>query len=258
MTIAQDKLAPEVLVGLAGVSTATVSMQLLKRGFRNVFIRNARPLNPGACRFAAEAFTLRFIPMREDLSRPEVLADPEYPPRKAIEAVPPGHALVVDCRGEQGAGVTGDILATRLQQRGVAAIVADGPMRDGAAVAALGFPVFCNGHAAPASLAVHFGADLERPIACGGVAVLPGDVLVGDEDGVIVVPRALAPEIARDDAEQEALETFLQAKVAEGRPIVGTYPPNQATLEEFEAWRAGRGGPGVRARRKIPRASASF
>lgn len=228
-------LAPDSLEKLAGISTASVTMQLLKRGLRQVFIRDARPLRPEMPSFATEAYTLRFIPMREDLSRTEILGDPEYPPRKAIEAAPPGTALVIDARGRTDAGVAGDILAARLKVRGVAALVSDGPVRDAAAVAATGLPVYCNGAAAPASLNIHFGADLERPIACGGVAVFPGDVLVGD--GVVVVPRALADEVARDGETQEALEAFLKARIEAGSPIPGTYPPNQATLDAYEAWR---------------------
>jgi regulator of RNase E activity RraA len=154
---------PEIIDRLHGVSTATLTMQLLKRGLRNCFIVGARPLNPSACQFAAEAYTLRFIPMREDLSRVEILGDPEYPPRKAVEDIPPGAAMVIDARGEMGAGVIGDILAARMQERGVAAVVSDGPVRDGVAVAAGSLPVFCAGSAAPASLNVHFGADLQCP-----------------------------------------------------------------------------------------------
>jgi len=227
----------DVLKQFAGISTATLTMQLLKRGLRNCFIVGARPLNPAVCHFAAQAYTLRFIPMREDLSRVEVLGDPEYPPRKAVEDIPPGHAMVIDARGELGAGVIGDILAARMAERGVAAVVSDGPVRDGVAVAAGSLPVFCAGSAAPASLNVHFGADLQRPVACGGVAVMPGDVLVGDSDGVVVVPQAMAEEVARDGAEQEQLENFLKQRVEAGHPTIGTYPSNQATLQAYDDWK---------------------
>lgn len=225
------------LEALRGVSTATITLQLLKRGHRNCFIVGARPLNAAPRPFVAEAYTLRFIPMREDMSRPEVLGNVDYPPRKAIEAIPPGQALVIDCRGDLRAGVAGGILATRLRLRGAAAMVADGPMRDGAELAAMDFPVYCAGSAAPASIAVHFGAGLQEPIACGGAAVFPGDVVAGDADGVVVVPRALAPEIARDGAEQERLEAFLLRRIEAGRPIFGTYPPNEETLRDYEAWK---------------------
>ena len=239
-TTSEGPLADETLERLRAVSVATVTMQLLKRGLRHAFIQGSRPLNPQHARFAAEAYTLRTIPMREDLCTPELLADPDYPQRKAIEACPPGQVLVCDCRGEQGAGALGDILITRLKVRGVAAFVADGPMRDAAAVAAIAFPTFCTGSAAPASLAVHFAAAVQDPIACGGVAVFPGDVLVGDPDGVCVVPRGLADDVAHDAGEQELVEEFILERVQDGAPVPGTYPPNEATLAAFEAWRRDR------------------
>jgi len=146
-------------------------------------------------------------------------------------------ALVIDARGEPGAGVIGDILTARLQERGVAAVVSDGPVRDGVAVAAGALPIFCPGFAAPASLHVHFGADLQSPIACGGVAVIPGDILVGDNDGVVVIPAAMAQDIARDGAEQERLEGFLKCRVEAGHPTIGTYPPNEETLQGYDDWK---------------------
>jgi regulator of RNase E activity RraA len=146
-------------------------------------------------------------------------------------------ALVIDARGEPGAGVIGDILTARLQERGVAAVVSDGPVRDGVAVAAGALPIFCPGFAAPASLHVHFGADLQSRIACGGVAVIPGDILVGDNDGVVVIPAAMAQDIARDGAEQERLEGFLKSRVEAGYPTIGTYPPNEETLQAYDDWK---------------------
>lgn len=242
MTDPQAKsLAADTLATLARITTATVTMQLLKRGLRNVFMAGAKRLAAGGPRLVGEAYTLRFIPMREDLSRPEVLGDPQYPPRKAIEEVPAGQVLVIDCREDTTAGAVGDILVTRLRKRGVAGVVTDGPVRDAEGVAAVGLPIFCAGAAAPASLNRHFGADVQRPIACGGVAVFPGDVVVGDGDGVVVIPRHLADEVARDGAEQELLEEFLLLKVAEGRPTIGTYPPSAETRREYEAWKAARG-----------------
>ena len=236
----ETSLAADTLERLRAVSVATVAMQLLKRGLRHPFVQGARPLNPQRARFAAEAYTLRTIPMREDLSTPEVLADPEYPQRKAIEACPPGQALVCDCRGEQRAGILGDILITRLMVRGVAAIVADGPMRDSAAVAAVEIPTFCTGSAAPASVAAHFAAAVQDPIACGGVAVFPGDVLVGDQDGVCVIPRAIADDVARDAGPQELLEEFVLERIRDGASVPGIYPPTEATLAAFEIWRRDR------------------
>ena len=239
-TTSNRPLADKTLERLRAVSVATVTMQLLKRGLRLIFIQDARPLSPQHARFAAEAYTLRTIPMREDLSTPEVLADPEYPQRKAIESCPPGQALVCDCRGVRSAGILGDILITRLMVRGVAAFVADSPMRDAAAVAALEFPTFCTGSAAPASLAAHFAAAVQDPIACGGVAVFPGDVLVGDSDGVCDVPRDIADDVARAAGEQELMEAFILERIRDGAPVPGSYPPDEAPLATFEVWRRDR------------------
>ncbi|MBL29294.1 MAG: ribonuclease activity regulator RraA [Rhodospirillaceae bacterium] len=225
-----------VIEQLKGCSTATLTMQLLKRGFRNQFIVGVGALNPEASRFAGVAYTLRNIPAREDLSRPEVQADPRYPQRLAIEETPAGSVLVMDCRGDQRAGMAGGILAIRLMQRGVVALVADGPMRDTPELERLAFPIFCSGAAAPASLTCHFAVDVQRPIACGGVAVFPGDALVGDGDGVVVVPGHLASEVARDGLEQERLERFIQMKVAQGRSIVGLYPANEETRAAYRQW----------------------
>ena len=221
---------------LERVSTASISLQLLKRGIRSAFMSGIRPLNPAVCRFVAEAYTLRFVPMREDLSKPEILADPTYSPRLVIEEVPAGAALVIDARGVTDVGVVGGIFGIRLKDRGCAAIVTDGSVRDSVEMANCGFPVFCGGVASPASLGRHFGADHQRIIGCAGVAVVPGDILVGDEDGVMLVPRAMAEEVARDGVEQERLETFLSSLVARGRPVVGTYPPNAETRREYDEW----------------------
>ena len=183
------------------------------------------------------AYTLRFIRMREDQRDADVLGDRDYPPRKLVEEVPAGHVLAVDARGDTSAGIIGGILATRLLKRGVAGVVTDGAVRDAEDLAALGLPIFCAGAAAPASLGAHFGADLQVPIGCGGVAVLPGDVLLGDGDGVVVIPRALVPEVAADGVEREAREAFLQNKVAAGASTFGTYPPDEATLADYERQR---------------------
>lgn len=232
-----DPIAAVVFDHLKKVGTATLASQLRKKGLRNVFIEGARPLSARARHVVGIAYTLRFIPMREDLSSTDILSDPDYPPRRAIEDIPPGHVLVVDCRGDQRAGVIGDILALRLQMRGVAGVVSDGPMRDVAQLTDMDFPIFCSGGASPATLSAHFGADLQCPIACGGVAVLPGDIIAGDEDGVLVVPRTLAAEVARDAVAQEELEVFLKLQIAAGRPTRGVYPADAATQAAYEEWR---------------------
>lgn len=228
---------------LAGIGTATVTMQLLKRGIRNVAMRGVRPLHAQRRSVVGEAFTLRYVPMREDLSQPGALGGGTgYPPRVAIETAPAGSVLVIDARGRGDIAVAGDILTYRLMERGVAGLVSDGGMRDAAAVMAIDFPVFCSGPAAPASVSGLAAADLQTPIGCGGVAVFPGDAIVGDEDGVVVIPAALADEVARDGAEQARLESFIEEKVREGRPVIGLYPPDEATRAEYEAWVKGKGG----------------
>src|SRR5690606_38827939 len=229
-------LSGEVAEALAYASTATVSMQLLKRGFRSVAMRGVRPLAGAGSRVVGRAYTLRYIPMREDLCGPEVLARPDFAPRVAIEAVPPGSILVIAALGHADTGVVGDILAARLKHRGLAAIVTDGGVRDAAAVAEVGLPIWCAGAAAPASITTLSGADLQTPVGCGGVAVIPGDVLVCDGDGVVVVPQALVDEVAEDARRQEHLEKFIQMRVAQGAPTRGLYPPNEATLAAYEEW----------------------
>lgn len=232
-------LQPTTLDTLRGVSTATLTTQMFKRGFRNVFMQGVRPLAPFPSNLVGPAYTLRNIPAREDLDQLGVFADPEHPQRKAIETTPAGHVLVIDCRGDARVACGGDILMTRLKVRGAAGMVSDGGLRDSGPIAEMAFPVFCAGPSAPLNLVVHHATDIQVPIACGGVPVYPGDVIVGDRDGVVVIPRVLAEEVARDAAEQEALETFVLRRVAEGAPLAGTYPPNEATRAEFERWRAG-------------------
>jgi regulator of RNase E activity RraA len=222
---------------LKRASTATIATQLLKRGLRNTVMRGPAPLAAPPEPMVGEAFTLRYIPAREDLDTIESLADREHPQRKAIETVPAGQVLVVDCRGERGAAAIGAILAARLVARGVAGLVADGGVRDAAEAAATGLPVFCLGPAAPANVTRHHAADFGRPIACGGVAVYPGDIVVGDGDGVVVIPAHLADEIAEPAAEQERLEAFLFAEIKGGAPLFGTYPPAEAVLARYRARR---------------------
>jgi len=233
-------IAPQVFEALRRASTATITTQLFQRGLRNLFLNGLAPLNPAHCRFVGEAFTLRHIPMREDLDRLEAFRDPEHPQRKAIELVGPGQVLVMDCRGDVRGASGGNILITRLRVRGAAALVSDGAVRDSPEVAENPFPVFVAGRSANLNLVVHHAVDLNVPIACAGVPVFPGDILVGDAEGVVVVPRHLAAEIAQPAADQEDLERFVLEKVEGGAALPGTYPPNEQTLAEYEAWRANR------------------
>lgn len=241
MMESQSPIAPETIEALRRASTATLTTQLFQRGLRNVFLNGVSPLNPSAARFVGEAVTLRNIPAREDIDLVENFRDPDHPQRKAIETVGPGQVLVLECRGELRAANSGAILATRAMKRGAAAMVSDGALRDSPDIAKLDFPVFCAGRSATLSLAVHHAVAVNVPIGCAGVPVYPGDILVGDEEGVVVIPRHLAAEIAVPAANQEELESFIIEKVRNGAALPGTYPPNADTLAEYEAWRTANG-----------------
>ncbi|MBU6498774.1 MAG: ribonuclease activity regulator RraA [Rhodospirillales bacterium] len=225
---------------LKRVSTATLTTQLFKRGLRNVFMQGVRPLGGLAENLVGPAYTLRNIPAREDIDRVEGFANPEHPQRKAVENAPAGHVMVIDCRGDPRVASAGEILATRLMVRGAAGLVSDGGLRDSASIAAMAMPVFCSGPSAPLNLVQHHAVDINVPIACGGVAVYPGDMIVGDADGVVVVPAHLADEIAVEGAAQEEMEAFLLTRIQQGATLPGTYPPNEATRAAYAAWKAGR------------------
>jgi regulator of RNase E activity RraA len=225
---------------LKGTSTATLTTQMLKRGFRNVFIQGVRPLNPDGPSMVGEAYTLRYIPAREDIDTLDVFKDRSHPQRKAVEDIPAGAVLVMDCRGDASVASAGGILVTRMMKRGVAGLVSDGGLRDSAEIARLPFPAYCQKPSAPTNLIKHHAVDLNLPIGCGGVPVFPGDVIVGDAEGVCVIPAHLAEEVARDSATQEQFETFVIEKVREGRGIFGLYPPDAETTQEYEAWKAKR------------------
>lgn len=220
---------------LARISTATLTMVLLKRGIRRAWLRGPMPLLPDAPRVAGPAFTVRFVPGREDLATPESYARPGSF-RDAIEACPTGHIMVIDGCGTREAATLGDILIARLKVRGAAAAVTDAPVRDVAEIRKVGLPVFAAGAAAPPSIGALAYAGYGALVGCGGVAVAPGDFAVGDADGVVVVPRALAADVAAAGAEQERFERFVQSRVKQGRPVVGLYPPNEAALEDYRRW----------------------
>jgi regulator of RNase E activity RraA len=225
---------------LRHVSTATLTTQMLKRGFRNVFIQGVYPLNPNAGNMVGEAYTLRYIPAREDLDVLEVFKDRSHPQRKAVEDIPPGHVLVMDCRGDASVASAGGILVTRMMKRGAAGLVSDGGLRDSPEIAQLPFPAYCAGPSAPTNLIKHHAADINLPIGCGGVPVYPGDIIVGDGEGVVVIPAELAEQVAHDAAEQSIFEDFVTEKVRNGAGIFGLYPPDEATQAEFAKWKAKR------------------
>lgn len=235
------ELAPNTLEFLRQVSTATLCTQLFQRGFRNVFIQgSARLTKAPDGNLVGPAFTVRNIPAREDLDELAAFRNPEHPQRKSIESIPPGHVMVVDCRGEKRAASGGEILTTRLMKRGAAGLVSDGPVRDSAAIAELPFQVFCAGTSAPLNLVHHHAVDVNVPIGCGGVAVYPGDVIVGDNDGVVVIPRHVADDVAAAAKEQELLEVFILERVRTGAALPGTYPPDEKTLAAYQEWRKNR------------------
>jgi len=184
------------------------------------------------------AFTLRNIPAREDIDILDIFSDPEHPQRKGIESVPPGYVLVQDCRGDKSAASCGSILIARLKVRGGAGMVSDGAVRDSAVIAASGLPVFCGGASAPTNLIKHHCIDMNLPIGCGGVPVYPGDIIVGDTDGVVVVPRGLAEEVAVHAADQERMEEFIKVRVEAGAPLRGTYPPDEETKKAYLSWKS--------------------
>ncbi len=220
-------------------TTATLSTVLIRRGLRSTMMTGVFPLRAGA-KLAGEAMTLRFVPAREDFLDPGMLANPQYPQRNAVENIPAGKVLVVDARGDVRAGILGDILVTRMKLRGAKGLVTDGALRDAGSIRGLDWPVFASGAHPAQHTDRHFAAGINELIGCGGVMVQPGDIVVGDDDGVVVLPRAVAPQVARAAREQDELETFVQQKIAGGASIIGVYPPNDATRAEFEAWKQRR------------------
>ncbi|MEL7187860.1 MAG: ribonuclease activity regulator RraA [Pseudomonadota bacterium] len=219
-------------------STASIATLLFKRGLRNQYIQNVSRLGSGTQRMVGPIYTLRYIPAREDLNALEVFRDPNHPQRRAVEEIPEGHVLVMDCRQDASAASAGSILATRLEVRGCAGIVTDGGLRDADDIGKLKMPSFCAKPSAPTNLTKHQALDLNVPVGCGGVAVFPGDIAVGDGDGVIVIPAELADEIAEEARGMESYEAWVMNQVKAGRPIIGLYPMNDDTQAEFEAWLA--------------------
>jgi len=231
-------LDPSIVAALTGISTGTITTILLKKGLRNIWMRGTRPLVPDQPRSVGRAFTLRFVPAREDLATPESWSSPTST-RAAIEAMPPGCIAVVDAMGVTDAGIFGDILCARMQKRGVAALVTDGVVRDITGVLATGLPVWCQGAAAPPSVAALTFVGWEQPIACGGVAVMSRDVVVADRDGAVVIPDALVDHVVAAGPEQEQLEAWIMEEVERGTALPGLYPPNDATKARYAASRRG-------------------
>jgi regulator of RNase E activity RraA len=229
----------KAIEALKGVTTATLTTILLKKGLRNVWLRGAVPLRPGQPRIAGRAFTLRFVPAREDLATPESWSSP-ISTRSAIEAMPEGVIAVVDAMGITDAGIFGDILCARMAKRGVSALVTDGVVRDVAGVLGTGLPVWCAGVAAPPSVAGLTFVNWQEPIACGGVAVYPDDLIVIDDDGAVLIPAKLVDEVVEAGIEQERLEGWIMGEVEAGHALPGLYPANAENKARYEAWKAGK------------------
>lgn len=234
MTTETLPLDANLIRTLSTITTATLTTVLLKKGLRNVWLRGTMPIKGDQPRRVGRAFTLRFVPAREDLATPESWSSP-ISTRAAIEAMPAGCIAVVDAMGVTDAGIFGDILCTRMSKRGVAGLVTDGVVRDLAGVLASGFPVWCAGTAAPPSVAALTFVSWQEPIACGGVAVFPNDVIVVDTDGAVLIPAALLEEVVALSVEQERLEAWIMNEVENGAALPGLYPPNAATKARYEA-----------------------
>ena len=227
---------------LRRVSVATLTTALFKRGLRNQFIQDVHPLNPDAGNMVGEAFTLRYMPAREDLNAITVFRDREHPQRKAVEDCPPGAVMVIDSRKDARAASAGSILVTRLMMRGVAGVVTDGGFRDSQEIARLAIPAYHHRAASPTNLTLHQAIDINVPIGCGDAPVFPGDVIVGDSEGVVVLPAHLAVELADEAVEMTAFEDFVTEEVLKGRSILGLYPAtDERTAGEFAAWRKTHG-----------------
>ena len=235
-------LSPETRDRLKTVSTATLATALYKRGLRNQMIQNVHPLRAPATSMVGEAFTLRYMPAREDLNDLSVFRNHQHPQRRAVEDCPPGAILVMDSRKDARAASAGGILVTRLMMRGVAGVVTDGGFRDSAEIALLDIPAYHQRPSAPTNLTLHQAIDINVPIGCGDAPVFPGDVLVGDADGVIVIPAGIADEIAAEAVEMTAFEDFVTERVRGGQATIGLYPPtDERNLDAFKAWRAQNG-----------------
>jgi regulator of RNase E activity RraA len=226
------QLDPKVIAILSKVTTATLTTVLLKKGLRNVWMRGTKPIRSGQPRIVGRAFTLRFVPAREDLATPESWSNP-ISTRAAIEAMPEGCIAVVDSMGVTDAGIFGDILCARMVKRGIGALISDGVVRDVAGVLATGLPIWCNGAASPPSVAGLTFVAWQQPIGCGSVAVFPGDVVVVDDDGAVLIPAAFLDDVLALAPEQEKLENWIMGQVEQGVALPGLYPPNAENKAKY-------------------------
>lgn len=236
----KNPLSADTRGQLENVSTATIATALFKAGFKNQFIQEVSPLQIHGKNMVGPAFTLRYIPAREDRNSIEAFKNPKHPQRVAVESCPSGSVMVIDSRKNARAASAGSILVTRLMVKGVSGIVTDGGFRDTSEIASLAFSSFQNKASAPTNLTLHEALEFEVPVACGDVAVFPGDIVVGDADGVIVIPQHIVDEIAAESTRMTAYENFVMEKVNEGTPVIGLYPLIDENLKiEFEQWKSG-------------------
>ena len=229
----RTKMTDNDISGLCRITTATLTMVLLKKGLRNVWIRGANSLNPNTPRIAGHAFTMRFVPGREDLATPASLSSTRST-RYAIEEMPEGSVAVVSSGGVTDAGIFGDILCARIARRGAEGLVTDGAVRDLQGIRKTGLPIWCSGISAPPSVAQLTFVDWQQPVGCGGVAIFPNDVIVADQDGAVVIPPSMVSDVIEAGQEMEALEEWILERVLEGRKLPGLYPPNEETMAEFK------------------------
>lgn len=233
---------PQTRERLGGVSTATLTTALFKRGLRNQFLQDVHPVADKTSNMVGPAFTLRYIPAREDLNTINVFENPNHPQRAAVEQCPEGNVLIMDSRRDPSAASAGDILVSRMMVRGIAGVVTDGGFRDSPSIGALNIPAYHNRPSAPTNLIKHQAIEINGPIGCGGVAVFPGDIVVGDKEGVVIIPAEIADEIGEEAVAMTDFEDFVSEKVLQGQSIIGLYPPTDpATRPAFEEWKKNRG-----------------
>jgi regulator of RNase E activity RraA len=230
---------PATIARLAKVSSGSLTTELFRAGLKQCFLVGLKPLNPAAARFAGEAFTMRFIPAREDIDTYATLTphpNPDNLQWEAVERIGKGEVLIIDSRNDLSSASAGNVLLTRMMVKGCAGIVTDGGLRDGQEIAAMPFPAYARGVVASTRLSTHHAADLQVPIACAGVAVYPGDIVVGDGDGITIVPRHLAGEMADACEKRDAFEAYLVQRIASGEGLYGVYPPTDAIRADYAKW----------------------
>jgi regulator of RNase E activity RraA len=230
------ELSAETRAKLGKVGSANVANALLKRGFRNVYMLGLQALSQDQSQLVGPAYTLRFMPAREDIDSMANYSRDDNLHRRAIEECPPGHVLVIDAGGCLRSAAAGDMMAIRLRQRGVTGLVTDGGFRDTPAIRKTTLPAYQRQSAPPATPIAMHPVELNGPVGCAGVAVYPGDVLVGDGEGVVVIPRHLVEEIADEALDAVEYEAYAELQIARGRPLFGLFPATPESRKDYDAW----------------------